>query len=229
MGRTTALLVLVPLLGCRAPSSPGVQSPATPIVAAPAPTPAAEPGSDVEVVEQPEPPAEPEPSEPPAEPEPSEPPAQPEPAASTTPNGDGKIGLGNSCKIAACGKKRRWKTNVRMTLLLDGDGPVTELRRIILAHDAGFHNCYQDALDEDPRLAGTVELRFGLTPVAPGAPSPRAHSIEGTSATGPGLAGVERCVRNRLRFVNFPKMLVRNKIGVTVRFKLSPDGRGPQR
>ncbi|MCA9689388.1 MAG: AgmX/PglI C-terminal domain-containing protein [Myxococcales bacterium] len=241
MTRPTALLLLATALGCRAATPTPTASVAPQAPQQPAPE---------QADERDEPALQPEPDEPMPEPagEPDEPAAlavaDPEPAsadpapadaaprdAPTTgareERGDGRIGLGNTCKITACSPKRRWRTKIRLTKVTVDDSLSRDLvSRLLHSHEWALHSCYQDALDEERRLAGTIELHLVIAP-EPGKYGAQVRVAEGTGASTPALSEVERCFLRVARRLHFPRPRGQPETEVTVRLTLTPDGRGP--
>lgn len=218
------------LLACRVPSSAVVSPPAENVAAAaaeeepgpPEPEPADEaPGEVVDAS-----PTETEaPADPPlsAEPE-AEPEAEPTPGprpGEVVGGGTGEIGLGNSCKIGACDRRKKWRTRVRITKLSSQGELETEvIRRMLGAHDRPLTSCYWHGLDKDPRVAGTVELHFVIA-INPGRSGAWPRLVEGTGRSSPGLADVEECMIRRVKNVHFPRPVGGGEVDVTVQYKLS--------
>ncbi len=140
----------------------------------------------------------------------------------------GPIGLESSCKVAACSRPRKWRTKIRAgeLTIIGGELDDETVWRLLHTTESMLHLCYQNALEKEPELAGTVELHLVVAPTRDGHPT-RVHVAEGTGGSSPELADVEACFVRIVRRINFPAPGGQREADVTFDLRLSPDGHGP--
>lgn len=98
---------------------------------------------------------------------------------------------------------------------LEGQFDKNIIRRIVRAHIGEVRYCYNEGLQEDPELAGRVEVQFTI-----GTDGSVAEST--VASTDIDDSGVPECIANAVARWKFPKPADGNKVTVTYPFVLEP-------